>query len=110
MARDVVTEALMVLSIPPRVLALGTHLADPFPPGLEQPADADLNELVSRFEPIPPAYDDCGARDWSELAQRMHYISHLFRAFHESDALGAAPFTPEQVASFSRGVVPTGEL
>ena len=24
--------------------------------------------------------DDCGARDWSELAQRMHYISHLFRS------------------------------
>jgi hypothetical protein len=40
----------------------------------------------------------------------MHYISHLFRAFHLDDALAGAPFTAEQVASIERGVVPDGNL
>jgi hypothetical protein len=40
----------------------------------------------------------------------MHYISHLFRAFHLDEGLTRRPFTPEQVASFERGVVPDGDL
>ena len=100
----------MVLSLPGRVLALGTNLADPFPDVLREPANVELIELVARFEPVPPAPDDCGALDWSDLRQRMHYISHLFRAFHLDDALTSPPFTPEQVASFERGVVPDGDL
>ena len=40
----------------------------------------------------------------------MHYIIHLFRAFHETATLRDPPFTPEQVAAFSRGVVPAGDL
>ena len=110
LARDAVTDALMVLTLPPRVLALGTNLTDPIPSELERPADPDLTELLARFEPAPPARDDCGARDWSELPQRMHYISHLFRAFHQSESLAGLPFTPAQVESFSRGVVPSGDL
>jgi hypothetical protein len=40
----------------------------------------------------------------------MHYISHLFRAFHERPELASRPFTPEQVALFRSGVVPEGDL
>jgi hypothetical protein len=65
---------------------------------------------VSRFEPAPPANDDCGAHDWSDVHQRMHYISHLFRVFHLDDALARPPFTREQVESFRGGIVPVGEL
>ena len=60
------------------------------------------------YEPVPPAPDDCGARDWAELAQRMHYISHLFRAFHERPELSSAPFTPAQVERLRAGEVPDG--
>ena len=60
--------------------------------------------------PVAPATDDCGARDWSDLHQRMHYIVHMFCAFHLSEQVSRPPFTPEQVASFSRGIVPDGEL
>jgi hypothetical protein len=108
--REAVTDSLMVLTLPARVLALGAHLDDPFPADLTQPVDVELVELLARFEPAPPARDDCGARDWSELTQRMHYISHLFRAFHESEALADPPFTAEQVASLGRGIVPAGDL
>ena len=110
LAREVITEAFMVMSLPERVLALGTHLADAYPDALHEPADADLIELLARFEPVAPALDDCGARDWSDLQQRMHYIVHMFCAFHLSEPLSRPPFTREQVASFRRGVVPDGEI
>ena len=109
-AREVISESVMTLSLPGRVLALGTHLADAYPDALREPASAELTELLARFEPVAPARDDCGARDWSELNQRMHYIVHLFRAFHLRDELSSSPFTPDQVASIRRGVVPDGEL
>ena len=109
-AREAIIDALLVLTLPTRVLALGTHLDDAYPDVLNEPADPELNELLAQFEPVPPAVDDCGARDWSELHQRMHYIVHLFRVFHLTEELASPPFTPEQVESFSRGVVPDGEL
>jgi hypothetical protein len=100
----------MVLSVPGRMLALGMHLTDTYPEALDEPADAELTELLARFEPVAPAPDDCGARDWSDLHQRMHYIVHMFCAFHLNEQLSRPPFTPEQVASFSRGTVPDGEV
>jgi hypothetical protein len=109
-AREAISECLMVLSLPGRVLALGTHLADPYPEALSEPALPELTELLARYEPVAPAQDDCGARDWSELDQRMHYLVHLFRAFHLREELSGPPFTHEQVASFGRGLVPEGEL
>jgi hypothetical protein len=109
-AREAITDSLMVMTLPGRVLALGSHLADAYPEVLDEPANAELTELLARFEPVAPAPDDCGARDWSDLQQRMHYIVHLFRAFHLSEQLARPPFTPEQVESFSSGAVPDGEL
>ncbi len=110
LAREVITESFLTLSLPGRVLELGVHLPDEYPDSLREPADAELIAFLERVEPAPPADDDCGARDWSELPQRMHYIAHLFRAFHLRDELGDPPFTEEQVAAFRRGVVPDGEL
>ena len=110
LAREAITDSLMVMALPGRVLALGTHLADAYPDELANPTDPELNRLLARFEPAPPLPDDCGARDWSDFDQRMHYIVHLFRAFHLSEELSGAPFTPAQVASFNRGVIPEGDL
>jgi len=100
----------MVMSLPERVLALGTHLGDSYPDELREPSDADLAELIARYEPAPPDLDDCGARDWSVLEQRMHYIVHLFHAFHLREELSRPPFTAEQVERFGRGSVPDGDL
>jgi hypothetical protein len=110
LAREVITESFMVLSLPGRVLALGTHLDDAYPETLDQPAEAELTQLLARFEPVPPAHDDCGVGDWSDLHQRMHYIVHLFCAFQLREELSHPPFSPEQVTSFRRGLVPDGEL
>ena len=109
-AREAITDAFLVLSLPGRVLALGLHLDEEYPDDLAVVSDEELAALLARYEPEPPAQDDCGARDWSDLHQRMHYLVHLFRAFHARDDLFRPPFTPEQVESLGRGVVPAGEL
>lgn len=110
LARELITESFMTMALPDRVLMLGSHLDDPYPDELRTPSDAELLALIERFEPGPSGPDDCGARDWSALEQRMHYIVHLFCAFHLREELSRPPFRPEQVARFSRGAVPDGEL
>jgi hypothetical protein len=109
-AREVITESFMVLSLPGHVLALGNHLDEPFPELLRELGDADLAALLVRFQCRGVDPHDCGARDWSVLEQRMHYIVHLFRAFHAAEALYRPPFTDRQVEDFSRGLVPSGDL
>jgi hypothetical protein len=109
-AREEITRSLMVLSLPGRVLWLGAHLADPYPPALQEIADEELAALLARYEPVPSAEDDCGARDWSVLEQRMHYIVHLFRSSHARADLAQAPFTPAQLQSIAAGRLPDGEL
>lgn len=110
MLRELITEALMVMSLPGRVLYLGANMDEPVPPALAQLTDAELTALLSRFEPPAGAPDITGARDWSDFHQRMHYIAHLFRAFHLHQELLDPPYTPEQVAAFNLGTVPDGVL
>jgi hypothetical protein len=110
LARELITDSMMVLSLPGRVLLLGANIEDAFPDELRNPTEADLAALLARFEPASPAADDCGVRDWSAFEQRMHYIAHLFRAFHLDPELASPPFTPEQLVAIERGVVPDGEL
>ena len=110
LSRAVITRSLMVLTLPGASLALGRHLDAPYPETLVALSNPGLERLLARFEPVPPAVDDCGARDWSELTQRMHYIVHLFRAFHERSDLASPPFTPEQVERLRSGRLPDGVL
>ena len=100
----------MMLSLPGRVLWLGANLADPYPAALQTITDAELDALVARFEPVAPAADDCGASDWSVLGQRMHFILHLFRAWHERPDLAGPPFTEAQLARLAAGAIPDGDL
>ena len=110
LSREVITRSLMILTLPGTVLALGRHLDAPYPEALVALSTPELERLLARFEPVPPAVDDCGARDWSVLNQRMHYIVHLFRAFHERADLASPPFTPEQVERLRSGRLPDGGL
>lgn len=109
-SREVITHSLMVLSLPGRILALGTHLEDTYPEALIDLVEPELVALVSQYEPVPPEPDDCGAEDWSSLEQRMHYIVHLFRVFHIDAELATPPFSETQVERFLAGVVPEGDL
>ena len=110
MLREIITRSLMVMSLPGRVLYLGAHMDEPVPAALAELTDAELIALLGRFEPQLPGVDDTAARDWSDFDQRMHYIAHLFRAFHLHDELLGPPFTPEQIEAFTAGTVPDGTL
>lgn len=103
----VVTECLMVLVLPQdAVLALGQHLEHPYAALLEHIDEPDVHQLLARYEPLPGTADDCGAQNWSELEQRMHYIIHLFRVYHDRPALFEAPFTSEQIHQVMQGQLP----
>jgi hypothetical protein len=108
LSRELITHSLMVLSVPGRILLLGANLDDPYPELLRVLSDEELAALIGRFEPVGP--DHSGATDWSDLNQRMHYIIHLFRAFHETHHLFDAPFTPGQVELMLAGTIPDGRL
>jgi hypothetical protein len=111
LAREVITECLMVLSLPgPVIFSLARHLDLPTPESLRTPKNEAFVEFIGRFEPSPPDRDDCGATDWSDLPQRMHYVSHLFRALHERADLFTVPFNAEQVSVLASGRLPEGPL
>ena len=69
-----------------------------------------LAAFVQEYDPCPPGGIACGANDWCDLRQRMHYITHLFRAYAETAAMFSRPFTPQQVAAFRAGRVPDGDI
>lgn len=107
----IVTEKLMTLSLPPsQLLNLHRHLELPFPASLKDLNEPALLTLLARFEPPAGTTDDCGAKDWSNLEQRVHFIIHLFRASQEDINLCTSPFTTEQVATLMTGKVPAGNL
>jgi hypothetical protein len=109
-AREAITESFMELHQPGRVLALGRHLDAPFPEPLRELSSDELTGMLARFACGEVESDNCGAHDWSVLDQRMHYIVHLFRAFHGVEELHHPPFTDVQVEQFRNGLVPLGDL
>jgi hypothetical protein len=109
-AREAVTEAMMVLRLPDRVLDLGRDLDVPVPPLLANNPDAALNAFVKPLDPCAPGGIACAARDWCDFPQRMHYILHFFRAYAVDSRLFESPFTTEQAAAIRRGVIPDGVL
>ena len=110
LSRAVITRAMMVLTLPGATLSLIESIARPFPDDLTVIDNPNLRALVGEYGVLPPALEVCGAQDWSILSQRMRYISHLFRAYHEYDKLADAPFTAVQVSALERGVIPDGAL
>ena len=109
-SREVVTEAMMVLSVPGAVLSLGSNLDVPVPELLAGAPHPFLAAFVQEYDPCPPGGIACGANDWCDLRQRMHYITHLFRAYAETASMFSRPFTPQQVAAFRAGRVPDGDM
>ena len=108
--REVVTESMMVLGLPDSVLSLGQNLDAPVPTSLAGAPSPFLAGFVAEYDSCPPGATSCAATDWCDLHQRMHYITHLFRAYAETASLFSRPFTHEQVAAFRAGVVPEGDL
>lgn len=109
--RLVVTEQLMTMTLPVNVrLRLGQDLKMGFPASLRMITNPDLQELLLQIDPTADSLLDSGARDWADLADRIHFIADLFRCYHETATLFDAPFSPEQVAVLRQGKRPEGRL
>ncbi len=108
LGRQVVTDALMTLTLPRgRLLRLGRPLPDPFPQTL---AELDDPELLALLESVGDRASGAGAQDWASLPQRMDFIADLFRTYHPAQELFDPPFTVEQLTALRSGRRPTGDL
>jgi hypothetical protein len=109
LSREVITECLMVLSLPDgTALRLGQTFSLPADALLSAPAHPELASLCQRFAVATTT--DGSVEDWSDFEQRMRYIAQLFRALHRRADLFSAPFTESQVAAFQSGQLPDGRL
>jgi hypothetical protein len=111
LARQAITETLMTLRLPDdRILYLAEDLRGGFPPDLQQIDLPDLQNLLRQIDPTPDSAGESGARDWGDLADRIHFIADMFRIYEEDGSLLAPPFTPDQVATLKAGRRPAGRL
>jgi hypothetical protein len=109
--RTVLTEHLMVIELPhARRVRLGQDLNAAFPPLLRQLTNPDLIALLRRLDPTADSVARSGTRDWSDLADRIHFIADLFRCFQCDATLFDPPFTADQVAEMKVGRRPAGRL
>ena len=109
-AREAITEGLMTLSLADETLSLGHDVPGTFPPDLMTIENPDLSELLGRIDPTPNTTRGSGAEDWSVLAERINYITDLFRVYQERPTLLNAPFTAAQAATIMSGARPAGPL
>jgi hypothetical protein len=109
-ARLVITKAVMRIGLPHGRLHLGDDLTADYPEMLRQIALADLLALLGQLDPTPDSTRDSGAADWALLPERLHFISDMFRCYHDSADLFDPPFLPSQVAALKAGRRPDGAL
>jgi hypothetical protein len=92
---SVTTECLMTLTLPlDQVLRLGRDVLAEFPVMLRQLDHPELRALLCRIDPDPDSGHGSGAEDWSDFADRMHYVADLVRIYQDRSQLFHPPFIP----------------
>lgn len=93
------TEHMMKLAVPGGALKLGNDLPPPpdrekelFPPDLRTIENPELQALLARLDKSPNSLQGTGAKDWSQVDQRMNYIIDLFRSRQSDPHLFDQPF------------------
>ncbi len=107
--RLVITATLMTLKLPTgEVLQLGQDLPDRSP---DSQTMIDRPELAAFLAQVMAGADrSARVADWGNLAERMRFITDLFRTYHLTPALFDPPFDAEQVAVIRAGRRPEGKL
>jgi hypothetical protein len=110
-AQFLVTHLMMTLDLPPHTrLRLGDDLSASFPPLLKRITNSSLLALLAQIDPTPDSPSGSGADYWGDLPDRLHFIADLFRCYHASVGLFAAPFSPEQINALKNGHLPSAPL
>lgn len=114
LARRLITRCLLDFSIGRRTMRVS---ADVVPLGGEAALAHLENAELVRFLAGPGGWDrppDSGrgsrARNWADLGERMHFISALFRTYHDDPDLFQAPYSAAQRAAIAAGRIPGGAL
>lgn len=109
--RLILTAHLMTITLPPdNCLHLGKDLTTQFPLNLQQLSNTDLIELLTHIDPTANSVSQSGAIDWSDLNERMHFITDMFRCYHESEELFDEAFSVAQSEVLKQGKLPGGRL
>ena len=107
--RQTISEMLMTLRLPgEEVVRVARDLTPVFPASLAQLSDERLLSLLARLDPTPNSPAGSGARDWADLANRMHFIADFFRCYHERAELFGPPFSEDQVSVLHEDGMPRG--
>jgi len=107
LTRKTITEHLMTLTFPPgNVLLLGQDVIGTYPENLMRLEDPELAHFLAQIDPTENSLLQSGAADWSDLAERLHFICDLFRCYHQKAQLFEPPFTLEQLQWIQAGKVP----
>jgi hypothetical protein len=108
------TRYLMTLTLPGgNLLHLGEDIpvgSTPFPAVLNPLEYQALKQLVSTYDPHLDSLKGSGARNWTELGNRMAFIADLFRSRQQDQSLFRPPFSQEQLRALSLGQRPSGPL
>ena len=78
--REVLTESMLVLELPGETLRLGDDLRGGIGERLRQIDNPDTRALLTDVDLTPDSLHGSGTKDWTVLAQRMHFIADLFRS------------------------------
>ncbi|HYI96857.1 MAG TPA: hypothetical protein VEX68_25165, partial [Bryobacteraceae bacterium] len=102
---EIVTQGFMTLKLPMTRLQLGKDIDRTIPSYFDA---VEHDPFLLQFSAAGHGGD--GAENWSDLSQRMRYISRLFRCFHEDNDMFLAPLTSEQCKRLYDGRLPRGTL
>ncbi len=109
-AHEVITDVLMTLSLPGRVLRLARDVPGTFPPELATIDNSDLRALLARIDRTPDTPRGSGAKNWASLPDRINYIADLFRVWQNDPKVLSDAFTAQQVTTIKAGGRPSGRL
>jgi len=77
-----------------------------FPETLRHIGNPKLQAVLTCYDLSDRRYNKTRARDWASFADRMNYITNLFRSHQRDLALFRSPWTPDQEASLLAGMLP----
>jgi hypothetical protein len=109
-AHEAVTALLMTLALPGETLSLARDVPGTFPADLTAIDNPELRLLLSQVDPTRDTTRGSGARRWSDLHERVHFIADLFRVYQQRTELHDPPFSAAQVALIKAGTRPAGAL
>ncbi len=115
--RNLVTARVLDFRAGAEELQVGRDLApasiEGEPDSLRHITNADLSHFLTGpqgWDRTPDDLDGSGARDWTDIRDRMNYIVDLFRSRHFDASLFDAPYDERQRAAIEAGRMPERPL